>query len=223
MTSPGDRFLRQADLIPRARLEPITVTVVGVGAIGRSAALQLAALGVRQLTLVDFDTVDLSTATVSGDEYTVTSADFTPTEPGDYCFSASWPGDTNYTGGPYVDDGTNECFTVLELIPEIDTAQSFFPNDDATITVAAGGGDLSGSIDFQLFDNADCSGTPLYESLDHAVTGASPQTVGTDNQTYSIDASMDVWWLVTYTSDNAAHQDALSDCVENSSLTIDNG
>jgi sulfur carrier protein ThiS adenylyltransferase len=63
---PGDRFLRQADLIPRARLEPITVTVVGVGAIGRSAALQLAALGVRQLTLVDFDTVDLTNITTQG-------------------------------------------------------------------------------------------------------------------------------------------------------------
>ncbi len=66
MTSHGDRYLRQADLVPRERLEPLTVTVVGVGAIGRYAALQLAALGVRQLTVVDYDTVDLTNVTTQG-------------------------------------------------------------------------------------------------------------------------------------------------------------
>jgi hypothetical protein len=169
------------------------------------------------------DVVDLSTATKSGNEYTVTSAAFTATEPGDYCFSASWPGDSNYTGGPFVDDGENECFTVIELQPEIDTEQSFFPNDDATITVPAGGGDLDGSVDFQLFDNADCDGSPLFESLDHAVGGGLSDTVETDNQTFAVSADANLWWLVTYTSNKAVHNDAISDCVENSSLTIDNG
>ena len=44
----------------------MTATVIGVGAIGRQVALQLAALGVRRLQLIDFDTVDLSNVTTQG-------------------------------------------------------------------------------------------------------------------------------------------------------------
>jgi sulfur carrier protein ThiS adenylyltransferase len=40
--------------------------VIGVGAIGRQAALQLAAIGVRRLQLVDFDVVDASNVTTQG-------------------------------------------------------------------------------------------------------------------------------------------------------------
>jgi sulfur carrier protein ThiS adenylyltransferase len=40
--------------------------VIGVGAIGRQVALQLAAIGVRQLQLVDFDHVDNTNITTQG-------------------------------------------------------------------------------------------------------------------------------------------------------------
>src|SRR5687768_8148398 len=50
-----DRFVRQTGLVPRSALEELSVTVIGVGAIGRQVSLQLAALGVEHLTLVDFD------------------------------------------------------------------------------------------------------------------------------------------------------------------------
>ena len=58
---------------------------------------------------------NLSTATKVGNAYSVTSDAFTPTVAGDYCFAASWPGDTVYTGGPFVDGSTTECFTVIAL------------------------------------------------------------------------------------------------------------
>lgn len=45
MQPPTDRFTRQADLVPRDQLQALTITVLGVGAIGRQVALQLAALG----------------------------------------------------------------------------------------------------------------------------------------------------------------------------------
>ena len=61
-----DRFTRQADLVPRERLAELDVTVVGVGAIGRQVALQLAALGVRRLRLVDFDRVEPANITTQG-------------------------------------------------------------------------------------------------------------------------------------------------------------
>jgi sulfur carrier protein ThiS adenylyltransferase len=42
------------------------VTVIGVGAIGRQVALQLAAIGARRIQLVDFDRVDMSNVTTQG-------------------------------------------------------------------------------------------------------------------------------------------------------------
>ena len=50
-----DRFDRQQELVPRDRRLRETVTVIGVGAIGRQVALQLTALGVPKLQLLDFD------------------------------------------------------------------------------------------------------------------------------------------------------------------------
>jgi sulfur carrier protein ThiS adenylyltransferase len=52
--------------VPRERLEEVLVSVIGVGAIGRQAALQLAAMGVRRLQLVDFDVVDETNVTTQG-------------------------------------------------------------------------------------------------------------------------------------------------------------
>jgi molybdopterin-synthase adenylyltransferase len=61
-----DRFVRQRDLVPREKLQTLSATVIGVGAIGRQVALQLATLGVGQLQLVDFDVVEQSNITTQG-------------------------------------------------------------------------------------------------------------------------------------------------------------
>ena len=47
-------------------MQSVTACVIGVGAIGRQVALQLAALGVPRLQLVDFDTVELTNVTSQG-------------------------------------------------------------------------------------------------------------------------------------------------------------
>jgi hypothetical protein len=62
----NDRFERQHDLVPMDRLAQLTATVIGVGAIGRQVALQLAAIGVRRVELVDFDRVEKSNVTTQG-------------------------------------------------------------------------------------------------------------------------------------------------------------
>jgi molybdopterin/thiamine biosynthesis adenylyltransferase len=62
----SDRFERQADLAPREKLAGLTVDVIGVGAIGRQAALQLAALGVPRLRLFDPDHVEPVNVTTQG-------------------------------------------------------------------------------------------------------------------------------------------------------------
>ena len=58
-TPDSDRFLRQRDLVSTEKLANTPVTIIGVGAIGRQVALQLAALGVMQIELIDFDEVEL--------------------------------------------------------------------------------------------------------------------------------------------------------------------
>jgi molybdopterin-synthase adenylyltransferase len=66
MTTEYDRFARQAELVPIDAIKVITASVIGVGAIGRQVALQLAAIGVPRLQLVDFDTVDATNVTTQG-------------------------------------------------------------------------------------------------------------------------------------------------------------
>lgn len=58
MSKFPDRDLRQRALVPPERLAECRATVVGVGAIGRQVALQLAAIGIPQLQLIDHDTVE---------------------------------------------------------------------------------------------------------------------------------------------------------------------
>jgi molybdopterin-synthase adenylyltransferase len=62
----SDRFARQQGLVPRERLQTLDLTIVGVGAIGRQLALQLAALGARKLRLVDFDQVEATNVSTQG-------------------------------------------------------------------------------------------------------------------------------------------------------------
>jgi molybdopterin-synthase adenylyltransferase len=60
------RDLRQRDLVPPQRLAECQALVIGVGAIGRQVALQLAAIGVPCLTLYDHDTVQVENLASQG-------------------------------------------------------------------------------------------------------------------------------------------------------------
>jgi len=62
----NDRFSRQADIVPRERILDCTATIIGVGAIGRQVALQLTAIGVPHLQLIDFDHVETSNLATQG-------------------------------------------------------------------------------------------------------------------------------------------------------------
>src|SRR3954451_12404694 len=62
----SDRFVRQQELVPAERIGRLLITVIGIGAIGRQVALQLAAIGARRLQLVDFDRVDSTNITTQG-------------------------------------------------------------------------------------------------------------------------------------------------------------
>ncbi|MFW6061175.1 MAG: HesA/MoeB/ThiF family protein [Planctomycetota bacterium] len=61
-----ERYSRQRDLVPAERLAACDATVIGVGAVGRQVALQLTAMGVPRLQLVDFDSVEESNIASQG-------------------------------------------------------------------------------------------------------------------------------------------------------------
>jgi sulfur carrier protein ThiS adenylyltransferase len=65
-TDLSDRYSRQQDLVPMEHLARCKATVIGVGAIGRQVALQLAAMGISWLQLVDFDVVEVSNLASQG-------------------------------------------------------------------------------------------------------------------------------------------------------------
>lgn len=81
-----DRYDRQKDIIPADRLKEMTLTVVGVGAIGRQVALQLTAIGAKNLIFIDPDKVEITNLSSQGyreDElhlYKVTATDCDCTE-----------------------------------------------------------------------------------------------------------------------------------------------
>jgi sulfur carrier protein ThiS adenylyltransferase len=61
-----DRFSRQADIVPRERIMDCKATVIGVGAVGRQVASQLAAIGLPWMQLIDFDVAEESNIASQG-------------------------------------------------------------------------------------------------------------------------------------------------------------
>ena len=66
MSTTDERYSRQKDIVPPERIAGCKATVIGVGAIGRQVALQLAAMGIPWLQLVDFDVVEASNLASQG-------------------------------------------------------------------------------------------------------------------------------------------------------------
>ena len=60
------RDIRQRAILPPDKLAACSATVIGVGAIGRQVALQLAAIGMPRIGLVDFDKVGVENLACQG-------------------------------------------------------------------------------------------------------------------------------------------------------------
>ena len=61
-----ERYSRQKDIVPAERIDACKATVIGVGAVGRQVALQLTAIGVPWLQLIDDDKVEISNLASQG-------------------------------------------------------------------------------------------------------------------------------------------------------------
>lgn len=154
-----------------------------------------------------FDTKNLSGASKNGNEYSVTSIAPTITSAGYYCFAARWPGDTNYTGGPYGDNGTNECFRVTPKTPTISTQVSnagpVVPgtavSDSATLgNTATPSNGTNGTITFTAYgpDDATCA-TAVYTS-EINVTGNGTYSSFTSHNAFAPTSPGTYRWIASY-------------------------
>jgi hypothetical protein len=62
----NERYSRQRDIVPAERLMACKASIIGVGAIGRQVAMQLAAMGIPKLHLIDPDVVEASNLASQG-------------------------------------------------------------------------------------------------------------------------------------------------------------
>ncbi len=147
---------------------------------------------------------------------------FAPTSPGTYrwrAFYAPATGDVNNVAASGACGAANEQFIVQQFQPALTTAQTWTVKDKATITVS-GGGNLTGTARFELYDNSACTGTAI-TAQNIAVSGGSPQNPETTPVTFTTSQPV-LYWKVSYTSTNASHAHIAATCTENSSLTITN-
>jgi hypothetical protein len=180
------------------------------------------AYGPNNCTTVAFTS---SAVAVSGDG-TYGPVSFTPTAPGTYHWAATYTGDPPNTNGT---DHNLNCSDTGEDVVVTDTtaatsAQTWLPNDTGTIT-SAGGAHLNGTLSIQLYTGDNCGATSgsavsgqLYtKTLSDA---ASPQSLTTNNTSFTVTASTSVSWKVTFTSTDA-NVSGSSHC-ESTALTITN-
>jgi len=216
------------------------------------------AAGTITFTLMndDCEAVDVTsgdnpqTVSVSGDGDYYTAA-VVPAAPGTYHWQAKYNGNEPNTLASALHneecDVLAETVVVQQLQPTMDTAQSFVPNDSATISVEAGAGDLSGSVWFYLFvDDALCGAEEAGGAIDLGAgirfggddgfavfaeddgsTDPLTDTVDSDNETAYTDNGDNpktFHWVVVFESDNGAHLGVTSPCGnEHSSINVDDG
>ncbi|HEY6596137.1 MAG TPA: hypothetical protein VI011_18860 [Asanoa sp.] len=181
------------------------------------------AYGPNNCSTVAFTT----TVTVSGDA-TYGPVSFTPTAPGTYHWAATYSSDPPNT---LATDHNLDCSVTNESVTVTDTtssssAQTWLPNDTATVT-AAGGAPLNGTLSSQLYSDVTCGGSggsaisgQLYEKTLTNATTAADRTLSTTNTTYTVETSTSVSWLVTFASSDP-NVTGSNHC-ESTTLTITN-
>ena len=144
-----------------------------------------------------------------------TSSAFEPTSVGTWCWRGEYSGDDLYD--PAEDSSTGECFTVTDFAITT-TAQKWLPNDTATV-VSQGGSAIVGSVVFQLYETANCTGTAVYTSGAIAVNASGVAV--SDNTTYYTTVKT-ISWKATFTTGNSVASGDPSHCETMTVSVLDN-
>jgi len=197
------------------------INLTGTGGAPAGGTITFTLYGPDDCTTVAYTS---AAVTVSGNAtYSTPAPQFVPTAAGTYhwvaVYSGSSPNTTGITHNSACGDAAEDV-VVSTVASTLSSAQTWVPNDSVTVSAPAGG-NMVGTVSFQLFANADCSGASTVYSTTAAVSGASPQTVSTSNTTAQPAGTYS--WKVSYDSTNPAQRDIAASCHETSSLTVDNG
>ncbi len=184
--------------------EDITDTATLSGGVDPTGTITFTAYSDDECTAEVFSDV---VAVDGNDSYE--SGAYTTTAAGTIFWIAAYSGDddNDAVSGECGDDG--ESSVVQPASPGISTTPKLLPNDSATLS--GGYGDLVGTIDFELFASADCSGEAIYQELDVAVEGFGPHDTSNDSVYVTADGTYS--WLVTYSGDGN-NNPAFSNCNE---------
>jgi hypothetical protein len=158
--------------------------------------------------------------TVSSDGSVPKSPEVTFQQSGTYYWQAAYGGDSNYNAAK--SECKSETLVVNKLNSTISTAQSWVPQDTATIDHAGG------SVVFTLLKNVTnpsaCTGgstaygpTSAISVVDASGAGTGPFKATTSNTTFSVTsvtAGDTYYWKAEYTSGDASHKNVASSCQE---------
>jgi len=164
-----------------------------------------------------------SAVPISGGSASTPNPQYVPQAAGTYHWVAVYSGSTNNLGSTHnaACNDTDEDVVVTSVPSSLTSTQRWVPNDSVTITVPPNTGALAGNVDFELFTNGTCSGTPVYTLLNAPVTAAQPTAATANTTSYSASGSFS--WRVNYDSTNDAQRDIPPTCHETSGLTVNNG
>jgi hypothetical protein len=129
------------------------------------------------------------------------SGPFTPsgTAPqiaGTYQWVATYSGDDNNAAASTSCGDAGEQSLVRKHPSTVPTGQKVLISDFAKVSSA--NGTPTGKVNFKLFGNSTCTGTPLYDSGDVALVNG---LANTDNAPQTLSANGTYYWLVSYLGD----------------------
>jgi hypothetical protein len=150
-------------------------------------------------------TSTVAAARVDDTTANATSASFTPTQVGIYQWVAAYAGNAQNQPASTLCNDTAEQVTVAPTTPPI--ATKILLSDQAKVSSVPGAGNPTGSVLFQLYPSADCTGTVVHsetQALAGDGTAATATATAVNAGTYS--------WKVTFTSTNPNYTGAATTC-----------
>lgn len=139
--------------------------------------------------------------------------------PGDFYWQAVYSGDAKNVGA--TSTCTDEHLVVNKAEAAVATVQKLRPQDSVTVSASAGG-TPSGTVDFKLYDNSTCTGTPVHTENAVALTSGQASTNNTGFDVTVANAGT-FYWQVTYSGDST-HNGVTAACgAETFQVSIKNG
>jgi hypothetical protein len=195
-----------------------TATLVGVDSVTPTGTVTVTVYGPTTSAEPVCDTQAFQQADVPLQESTPGTAtatvSFTPTLAGHYFWRIDYPGDANYSGTTS-DCGALDEESTVKSAPSITTAATasvVLPGNSIrdTATLSAFTSPVTGTVTFTLFGPSatpDCSGTPVFTTLDAPIAADGTAT----SASFTPTKAGNYYWIASYSgdADNAA---VMSDC-----------